>query len=240
MKTVRIPDRLNGPPGSGHGGTACGLFAGSVNDQLASVTLLKPPPLGTDIEVREGNGKFTFIAAGDTIAVAERSLPLDVPALPYLPVGLVADASQEFREYMEEHHPFPTCFGCGPRRPDNDGLELFAGAVGSSGFHACMWVPGSSLSDDGREVSPWAVWAALDCPSGHVVLPTIDASTEAIVLARLSVEIRGPIQVDAEYEIVASASKRDGRKSLCHSAIVAPDGTNLAIAIALWITIPIP
>jgi hypothetical protein len=240
VDTIKIPSRLNGPPDSGHGGAACGLFARSINDQLASVTLHRPPPLDTDIVVRSDKGKVTFTAGGDTIAVAESSKPLQLESLPFLPVPAVAKAATQLREDLEQNHSFPTCFGCGPHRPHNDGLELFAGAVEGTRYHACHWSPGASLSDDGHEVSAWAVWAALDCPSAHAAMAAIDVSTETIVLGRLSVEIGHSIEVGADYEIVASGGERNGRKILSHSAVVAPDGNNLASALAVWITIPLP
>ena len=239
MDTLKIPSRLNGPPDSGHGGAACGLFAQSIGNQLASVTLHRPPPLNTDIRVRSDNGKVTFTAGGDTIAVAESSKPLQLESLPFLPVSAVTKAATRLRQDLEQTHPFPTCFGCGPLRPQNDGLELFAGAVEGTKYHASMWSPDASLSDDGHEVSAWAVWAALDCPSSHAVLPATDMSTEAIVLGRFSVEISHSIEVGADYQIVASGGERNGRKILSHSAVVAPDGTNLASALAVWITIPL-
>lgn len=217
-----------------------GLFSRSVNDQLATVTLHRPPPLDADIEVHNDDGKFTFIAGGDTIAVAESCEPLELQTLPYLPVPAVTKAARHMKERLEEDHPFPTCFGCGPHRPDNDGLELFAGAVEGTEHHACMWSPDTSLSDDGHEVSAWAVWAALDCPSAFPAVAAIDTSTETIILGRLSVEIRHPIEVDVEYEVVASGGERNGRRILSHSAVVAPDGNNLASALAVWITIPLP
>ncbi len=218
----------------------CGLFARRVGDQLASVTLHRPPPLNTDIGILSDNGKVTFTVGSDTIAVAESSEPLQLASLPFLPVPAVTTASTQLREDLEQSHPFPTCFGCGPFRPHNDGLELFAGAVEGTRYHACNWSPDASLSDDGHEVSVWAVWAALDCPSSHAAITAIDVSTEAIVLGRLSVEIRHSIEVGADYQIVASGGERSGRKILSHSAVVAPDGTNLASALAVWITIPLP
>lgn len=84
------------------------------------------------------------------------------------------------------------------------------------------------------------MWAALDCPSAHAAIAAIDASTETIVLGRLSVEITHSIEVGAEYQIVASSGERNGRKILSHSAVVTPDGNNLASALAVWITIPLP
>ena len=59
---------------------------------------------------------------------------------PVAPPG-AHEASARYPWY--EEHPFPTCFVCGPRRPDRDGLSIFAGRVAGREVYACDWTPAS-------------------------------------------------------------------------------------------------
>src|SRR6478609_7045434 len=56
MNVLTIPSRFNGPAGVGNGGYVCGRIAAYV-DGPATVTLRRPPPLDTPMEVeRDGDG----------------------------------------------------------------------------------------------------------------------------------------------------------------------------------------
>src|SRR2546423_1845323 len=56
MTVLTIPSRFNGPAGVGNGGYVCGPIAAYV-DGPATVTLRRPPPLDTPMEVeRDGDG----------------------------------------------------------------------------------------------------------------------------------------------------------------------------------------
>jgi hypothetical protein len=50
--TLTIPARFNGPPSSANGGYTCGLVAGLVGTEVASVSLRAPPPLERPLAVR--------------------------------------------------------------------------------------------------------------------------------------------------------------------------------------------
>jgi hypothetical protein len=63
MNVLTIPSRFNGPAGVGNGGYVCGRIAAYV-DGPATVTLRRPPPLDTPMEVeRAGDGHYPGGAA---------------------------------------------------------------------------------------------------------------------------------------------------------------------------------
>ena len=56
MNVLTIPPRFNGPAGVGNGGYVCGRIAAYI-DGPATVTLRRPPPLDTPMQVeRDGDG----------------------------------------------------------------------------------------------------------------------------------------------------------------------------------------
>jgi GNAT superfamily N-acetyltransferase len=209
-----IPARFNGPPGSGHGGYSAWTAARYL-DGPAEVTLKAPPPLEEPMAVtRDGDA----VHLGEILSAAPVSLDDVAP-----PAALGLDAARGATDpslWAAEHHPFPTCFACGPLR--DDGLRLFPGAVGD-GRYATTWTP---AGDD-----PALVWAALDCPS---CAPHMAPERGPIVLARFAVDIRGPIAPEP-HAIVSESVAVDGRKRTSVVALFAADGSVRALARALWI-----
>ena len=71
-----IPPRYNGPPDSANGGYACGLMSEALGGGF-EVTLLRPPPLGVDLdlvghEVRQGDILIAEARRAPPFAGAER------------------------------------------------------------------------------------------------------------------------------------------------------------------------
>jgi hypothetical protein len=68
---VTIPARLNGPPGSAHGGYACGVVA-DANGRGAGVRLSLPTPLDVPLpRTREPDGTVRLLHGGAPVALAE-------------------------------------------------------------------------------------------------------------------------------------------------------------------------
>ena len=110
--TARIERRFNGPPNSGNGGYACGLLGALIGDS-AEVTLRKPPPLETEMEITHEDGEWTLSDGEMVIATGHATeLNLDVPAPPSFDDATAAESNYIDREL----HIFPTCFVCGPDR----------------------------------------------------------------------------------------------------------------------------
>lgn len=230
VDVIRIDDRFNGPPDSAHGGVAAGLFAVAVDPGRARVRLAAPPPLGEDLHVVPGEDGTTIRGPEGDVALVFSSDGVDVAPLPWLADQLVDEAMRAWLDAWSDH-PFPTCFGCGPGRPDADGLSLYAGKVSDVDLRASWWVPDASLDDGTGRVADWATWAALDCPSGSANLEPGDIG----VLGQFEVQVDEAPLVGHRYQVVARPGGREGRKGFGEVAIVAEDGTNLAVGVATWI-----
>ncbi|HEY8543895.1 MAG TPA: hypothetical protein VIL36_02565 [Acidimicrobiales bacterium] len=175
---VTIGRRFNGPPGSGNGGYSAGLVARALGGGLGDagpvqVTLRRPPPIDRPLRlaVTEGDagGRQARLLDGDDL-VAD-AVPATLAGAAPLPDPIGIDEAEKLAAAFDAddyraHHPFPTCFTCGPDRAPGDGLRLFPGAV-APGLVAWPWRPDASTAgDDDGLVAPELVWAALDCPSG--------------------------------------------------------------------------
>jgi hypothetical protein len=215
-----IPRRFNGPPDSANGGYACGRLAAHLGG-LAEVTLRRPPPLDTTLEVVR-TGDVVELRDGDTL-VAEARPAAPEPKVPE-PVTLPeADlASRDFAGFL--HHAYSTCFVCGPDR--SDGLAIYPGPVaGRVGLVAAPWVPQG-------EVPPELVWAALDCPSGWAV---DDFQREGILLGRLTARIVEMPRAGEPHVAIGWRLAIEGRKRLAGSALYTAGGNLLAFASSTWI-----
>ena len=86
------------------------------------------------------------------------------------------------------------------------------------------------------------VWASLDCPTSGPVAnrPEPDGTLRPIVLARLAVDLRAPVETGAEHVVIAWRVAVDGRKRHAGSALFGADGELLASARALWIELKAP
>jgi hypothetical protein len=236
---VVIEPRFNGPPDSGNGGYACGLVARAV-DGVAEVSLRRPPPLAVPLEV-EGGGEAARMLDGETL-VAE-AVAVGPERLVEPPAGVSAAearTAEGLSTYLnEDTHPFPTCFVCGPLRDHDDGLRIFPGPLDRPAAFACTWTPSDSVAGADGAVPLEVVWAALDCPTSAPGMnePGPDGTVLPIVLARLAVDVRGPVEPGAEHMITSWEIARDGRKREAGAALYSVEGGDelLAVARALWI-----
>lgn len=209
-----IPARFNGPPGSGNGGYAAGVFAGGAD---CEVTLRMPPPLDTPLSVADGQ---VHTPDGTLVAQLRPAGTVDT-AVPPIGYAAAVDAATGYAGFT--HHPFPTCYVCGPERAD--GLRVFPGRVADDSTAAPWTVP-----DD---VSPAMVWAALDCPGGWAVI----TPGRPYVLGRIAVLLRRMPGPGAGCVLRGALAAIEGRKALVHSTLYGPDGAELARARATWIAV---
>ncbi|UUY04659.1 hypothetical protein LRS13_03765 [Svornostia abyssi] len=236
LPAIEVPERFNGPPGSGNGGYSAGLLAAQVDAPAVEVTLRAPPPLNRPLVVEARDGA-TVALDGDAVVLEARPVDLDLEAP--APVGMddaqAADAISGFRDH--DVHPFPTCVVCGPDRDPGDGLRMFPGPLADGRF-ATVFRPDASLADEDGVVEHAAVWAALDCPSSGPVLdmsPGAAATRAPSVLARLAVRIDEELRVGEAYVSVSWKLGEDGRKRTSGTALYTADGRPVAVARALWI-----
>jgi hypothetical protein len=221
-----IPARFNGPPDSGHGGYSAGLAA-SLVDGPAEVALRAPPPLETPLTPeRREDGSAALLDEGRVVLEA-RSATVDVEPPPAIAVD-DARAAEVNSIFLSDRHPFPTCFACGPRRVEGDGLRLFAGPVAERDVFATAWTPAAEFGDEA--VDPLFVWAALDCPSSA---PAMTGKT--IVLASLAADLQRPVAIGEPHVIGSWRIEADGRKHWNGVVLWDADGSVCAVGRALWI-----
>jgi hypothetical protein len=213
---MRIDRRFRGPVNSGNGGYTCGLFATALVDGDAEVTLRVPPPLDTPLSVRGLN-----VYDGETLVaeVKPATVELELPE----PPDVVPDAEPD------PHHPFPSCFVCGPGRAEDDGLRLVPAPLGD-GRVAAQW----RVRESSREL----VWAALDCPGAFAVNPSFDRGVT--VLGRLAAHIEELPHPGEELVVVGwPLAAAEGRRSYAGTSLFR-GRTPLAWARATWITLQEP
>ncbi|TNE64618.1 MAG: hypothetical protein EP335_07105 [Alphaproteobacteria bacterium] len=258
QKTVTIGSRFNGPPKSGNGGYSSGLIA-SLIDGPAEASLHVPPPLDKPLSLSLEDG-VSYLRDGDRLIGLAKpvTLSLDVPALP-APLRLGGSPVSE-----QEFEPFDNCFVCGTARTPGDGLCIHSRIVETVASGAkcnslkqpegvekgadvancnsfgnslvgSIWTPDVSLAGpEGQAgmVDPVYIWAALDCPGYYATVPG-----RAALLGRLTAEILAPLPVGEAATVLAWSLGGHGRKHRSGTAIYGADGTLVAKAEGLWITI---
>jgi hypothetical protein len=230
--TVTIDRRFCGPPESGNGGYTCGLVAREIPAPAARVTLRMPPPLERELVLRHGEeGAVELCDGADLVAEGEplETLDLEIPEPPNLEVAIAAREASP----LHEHHPWPSCFVCGPDRAYGDGLRVIAGPVAGRHLVASPWEPAQTLPAEDRALAPEMTWAALDCPSGNAVMAEHEGLVAA--LGRLSARIDSAPRFGQTYVATGWPIERDGRKLHSGSALFDRDGELLACAKAVWI-----
>ena len=232
-ESLIIPSRFNGPPGSANGGYTCGVVAGLIGDEEASVSLRLPPPIDRPLRVLR-DGERVELRDGDALVAEGTPAELLMEVPDPVPPDEAAAASAAGRDHWCDHHPFPTCFACGPGREPGDGLRLFPGAL-RDGMFAADWTPDGSLDDGSGHVSTECVWAALDCPTSAPVANFADGPP--MVLARLTARLGGSVVVGERHSILSWRVGVDGRKRHGACALFDSAGRLLATSQALWIEV---
>jgi len=215
---LAIPARFNGPPGSGNGGWSAGAFAAAagarVGGPAVEVTLRVPPPLDTELTVVDGG-----VLDGETLVASLTGRDAPIPAVAPIDLATAERASRGYPGFS--HHPFPTCYVCGPQRPD--GLRIFSGPL-PDGRTAAPWTVGA-------EVDLPVLWAALDCPGGWTALQ----NGRTYVLGRIAVAATALPEPGSTCVVVGEAVEFTGRKATVISSVYSAGGGLLASGGATWI-----
>ncbi len=228
MDVLVISERFNGPPDSANGGYTCGRLA-CLLEGTVEVTLRRPPPLGKELTIAEAEDGLLKLLDGDSLVAQARSaeLELEVPPWPGFPKA--ESASQRYVGHR--HHPFPTCFVCGPQR--DHGLRIFAGAV-DEGQVAAVWQPAPELADDQGWVRPEYLWCALDCPGAFAVDQHMENPR---VLGRLTGTVVGRLPAGQPAGVLGWSLGLERRKAFAGTAVFDAQGSLVAKAKAVWIAI---
>jgi hypothetical protein len=235
-ETVTVPGRFNGPIGLGHGGYSCAVAAVRVDAPVAAVSMRRPMPLDTPLSVRRSDGGTVTLLDGEEVVI--EAAPAELELEPPGPVGLdVAEITTP--NVAPDEHPFPTCFGCGPRRDPAESIRVMLGRVeGRDGVFADSWTPLAEFADEQGNVTPLFMWAALDCPTGWAGVPQGEVPH---VLARLVANPGiAPVRAGEPHVVVGWQIDHDGRKRRAGAAIYTPAGELCALSEGLWIALRDP
>jgi len=218
---IVLPRRYRGPLTSANGGYACGRLAAFVDADEVEVTLRRPPPLDTPLEVRH-ESDLALLLDGDEIVASAR--PARVELTSPAPVSF-AEAQEARERHVRVGDPvFRECFTCGIRE-EADGLGVYVGAVaGRAPLHAAP----VTFSESAGEL----VWAAIDCPGAYAV--GAEGRGE-VVLGRMTARIDGLPEPGAPCVVLAWPVGEDGRKLFAGTALTREDGELLALARQVWI-----
>jgi hypothetical protein len=226
VSAVTIAERFNGPPGTAHGGYACGVVADAIG-LGASIRLRLPPPLGVPLARRRGADGVVRLSHDDAVVAEGRPA---FPALEPPPPPSWTGAALAARDLSIAEHPFPTCFACGPARVD-DGLRLSPGPTGFGGLLACTWRPAAELAAGGH-VDPRFVWAALDCPGGFACI----RPGSLALLGTMTAALEAPVLPERDYILSSWPLGSAGRMHRAGAALYERGGRRVALAETLWIT----
>ena len=226
---VRVPNRFNGPPGSGNGGWSVALLGKHVGAEV-EVTLKRPIPLDLDIQVVASGDSATLVDHELEIASAQSAkLDLDIPEA--MTFAEAAKARANFTGYKV--HPFPNCFVCGTGRCCGEGMCLFTGPY-DTGMVASSWVPEAEFVTPEGVISAELTCAALDCPGAWGLIDRYGIDGP-FVLGRMTYRLDKPIYAGERYVVQGWATGREGRKLHCGTAVYDADGSVCAAAKATWI-----
>jgi hypothetical protein len=235
-----IPSRFCGPAGSGNGGYVCGRIAGYADGPLA-VTLRRPPPLAAPMTVEPADDGSLCVRHGGTL-IAEATFPPGPLTMEVPDPASLADARRSAGRARYFQDPlYPECFVCGTSRSPGDGLRVFPGPVPGRTLWAAPWTPDSSVTGKDGRVHPEVAWAALDCPSGIAAAEHARLGQEtAILLGQMTASLTTLPASGDQCRVIAWPESGAGRKLTAGSALIGPGDEVLAVARAVWITVPRP
>jgi hypothetical protein len=228
MKTLTIAARFCGPPASSNGGYFAGLVATLASRTLA-VRLLKPPPLDTELTVRELPDGALQVLAGEEPVGEARPATLQLEARPAPDYLEALEASRRYAGFR--YHRFPTCFVCGTQRSRGDGMRVFPGPLPERGVVAAPWVPDASLEGGDGKVRAEFMSAALDCPGYYAVAP----DDRMMLLAQFTAHVDRRVHVGESCTLVGWEIGSSGRKHEAGTALFDGKGELCGRARALWI-----
>ena len=240
MPRLTIPARFRGPSSSGNGGYVCGRIAAYL-DGPVTVTLRRPPPLVSPMAVERSDEASLRVFHGRTLIAEACSSPgleaVEIPGpVSMAEARMAAGGARYFQDPV-----FPDCFSCGVGRREGDGLRIFPGPVPGRALWAAPWTPDSSVAGTDGRVAPEVAWAALDCPGGIAAAEGAGLGQDtAIVLGQMTASLAALPGPGDQCRVIAWPGGGDGRKLTAGSALLGPVGQVLAVAWAVWVTVPRP
>jgi hypothetical protein len=235
---ITISRRFCGPPASGNGGYSCGRLAALVGNP-AEITLRAPPPLDAPLRVERADGGVKLLH-GDVLVAEGKAATLELEIPPPPSLDEARAAGRRFSGL--KHHPYATCFVCGPQRGERDGLRIFCGPW-QDGRVAGTWTPDATLDDGKGFVAPEFLWSAIDCPGSWSVIGRDDPDaplgfvSPGALLGRLTGKLARPLRVGEACTAMGWFLDADGRKYHVGTAIHTAAGELVAYSKGTWIAL---
>ena len=246
---VTLSKRFCGPPESANGGYTGGLLARQLirggMPENAEMTLRLKAAIPLDLELSidgnltDGLSLMSNDLSLATLAAGGDSLEGFIPQLP--DYSHLISVAPELKACCSgfDSHPFQTCFVCGPKRQEGDGLCLYPGPLpgDENGLVLADWTPDQSLAEQGQ-VGIEFIWAALDCPGAFAILEKPEnARLVPMVLAQISTKIQRRPKAGEQLALVAWPVSNEGRKAYAGTALIDADNQCIAISKQLWISL---
>jgi hypothetical protein len=227
---IEVHPDFTGPARSAQGGIAAGLLAAAVGGP-AEVRLHAPPPLATPLRVEEG-GAGPEAWHDDTLVLSARPTTVDVQ-VPGIDLEAARRAGAAPRQHIAPH-----CVVCGDRHPR--GLGIFPGAVDGSTVIGTQWTPPEWTGSESGAVRDELIWGVLDCPGSLSFLAGGEFPDGFFpALGSMAVDLLAPVAIDEPVVVLGWPVEVDGRKYRAATALVADDGTTLAVSTQTCIALPL-
>ncbi len=233
-QSVIIQSKFNGPPHSANGGYVSGLLSSGIKG-AAEVSLHAPPPLNTALSIGQ-QGEIAQLMQEEKLLGSALAKPLIMDVMPLPNQFDLGVNPAEADDAQGSFKPFGMCFVCGDERKAGDGLCIHSRRLNNQkGVVGAHWDL-SFWGDEKGFVKPEFIWSALDCPGYSSCAPG-----EPALLGRFHAEIHAPLKAEGHATVLgwdmADSSAPKGRKRTCGTALYAPDGTLIANAKGLWVTV---
>ncbi|MGN8551764.1 UNVERIFIED_CONTAM: hypothetical protein OHV15_04155 [Microbacterium sp. SLM126] len=230
--TVRIEPRHNGPRRSANGGFAAGAIARHVDDDVVTVRLHRPVPLGRPLNVSSDGAYGCLVRYGRRlIAEAHRGRLREGP-MPVAPNYDEALAARTAHPLADVRHLLSGCVVCGPHR--RDGMHVTPGPVpGRPDILAAPWLVDSRDAIAGTATLP-TVWAAMDCPSYPAEALR---NRELCLLGTMTGRVDRRPRVGERVVVFSWTRERRGRRFETSVAAVDETGALIARADTTWVAL---
>ena len=255
---VNLPQHFRGPPTSGNGGVATGLYAClgahflETNVAQLQVKLHQPVPLSTDLDFDEeqvdnetvsvtvGINGETVLSGWASSRIKEPVMSEDTALELQRHVALSEEQKNRFDSYEEVFGPskdhFAECFVCGPE--SRLGLRLRLRQITDQIFWQ-TWNPGRRWEDQGALASLPAI-AALDCTSalGFYVNGFL-GEHESCLLGTYDAAVTSLPLFDSEegFRVISKTRERVGRKIYTDVGLFGATGEVHVLGKATWIVV---
>lgn len=229
---VRIDPRHNGPRRSANGGFAAGAIARHVDDDVVTVRLHRPVPLGRTLHASADGAYGCVVHDGRRLIAEAHPGRLREEPMPLAPSYDEALAARAAHPLTAVRHPLSDCVVCGPRR--RDGMHITPGPVpGRPDVLAAPWLVDSRDAIAGAATFP-AVWAALDCPSYPAEALR---NRELCLLGTMTGRVERRPRVGERVVVFSWTRERRGRRFETSVAAVDERGVLIARADTTWVAV---